>query len=234
MKSLTRPRLGLETLRRLNWLAEHILSVFFNLEAVETALLTSRTIEYPFVIQALESLPRGNVLDVGCADVNNFLAPSLASLGWQVYGVDLRGFKLVHPGFHLVREDIRETSFPDAFFDCAYAVSTVEHIGLAGRYGITVDDPGGDIKAVREIRRILRPGGSFFLTVPYGRGGKVIKPTERVYDRARLERLLADWTVRNRLWYHQDNGGRWGQVSEEAAGRASVALALVESIRPGQ
>jgi len=201
---------------------------------VETGLLTSRVIEYPFVIQGLDTLPRAKVLDVGCADVNNFLAPSLASLGWQVYGLDLRRFKLAHPTFHPVREDIRKTSFPDAFFDCAYAVSTVEHIGFAGRYGITVGDPEGDIKAVREIRRILRPGGFFFLTVPYGRGRKVIKPTERVYDKARLEGMLVDWAVRERLYYARDNGERWHQVSEAAAGRASISLALVCSMRPGQ
>ncbi len=232
MSALSKPSLGLHTLRRLHWLAQRTLSIFFNLEAVEMGLLTSRMIEYPFIVQKLDGLPRGKVADVGCTDPNNFPASTLATLGWQVYGIDLREYPYEHPNFRLVREDIRWTSFPDAFFDCAYAVSTLEHIGFASRYGITANAPQGDIEAAREIWRIVRPGGLFLLTVPYGRVRGAIKPTERIYDNSRLGEILRDWVVRSRVYYQQDNAGKWKQVPEEVAS-TSLSLALVESVRPG-
>ncbi len=44
---------------------------------------------------------------------------------------------------------------------------TVEHIGL-GRYGDPID-PDGDLKAIRELTRVLAPGGSLLFVTPVGR-----------------------------------------------------------------
>lgn len=236
MRSKTLPKINvsLETMRRLYRMAYAVMGLFVNLEAVEDGVLNSRLIEYPFVLQKLDGQPRGRVLDVGCTDSGNIVAPTLAALGWQVYGVDTREFKFKHPNFSFVREDIRKTSFPDGFFLWVYAISTVEHIGLAGRYGVKVDDPEGDFKAVTEIRRLLGPGGRFLLTLPYGQGG-VVKPAERVYDKSRLRRLLAEWSVQEETYHHLDSRGEWHQASEEVAGRTrtpgGVAIALLELTR---
>jgi hypothetical protein len=43
----------------------------------------------------------------------------------------------------------------------------VEHIGL-GRYGDRLD-PNGDLKAMRELQRVLGAGGSLLFVVPVGR-----------------------------------------------------------------
>jgi len=232
-KALPKVNVSLETMRRLYRTTYAVMGLFVNLEAVEDGALNSRLLEYPFVLQKLDGRPRGRVLDVGCTDSGNIVAPTLATLGWQVYGVDTREFKFKHLSFHFVLEDIRKTSFPDGFFDWIYAISTVEHIGLAGRYGVKVDDPDGDFKAVTEIRRLLGPDGRFLLTVPYGQGG-VVKPAERVYDRSRLQRLLAGWSVQEETYYYLDGGGEWHQVTEEVAGRTKtpggVAIALLELV----
>lgn len=225
------PRIGLSAMRGLRKRGYGLLSLLVNLEAVETGLLNSRIIEYPYIFQKLDGLERGKILDVGCTDGGNILAPTLAALGWTVYGIDIRRFKLEHPNFHFVQEDIRATSFPDGFFDCVYAASTLEHIGLAGRYGEDSNDPDGDLRAAREIRRILRPGGLFLLTVPYGRGG-VVKPMERIYSRSRLAMLTDGWSVRDRAFFQIDDGGTWHEVTEEVAAQTptpgGVAVALLE------
>ncbi|GAI40803.1 unnamed protein product, partial [marine sediment metagenome] len=90
---------------------------FFDVEASsEAAPPDERIIEYSFVIQKLDSLPRGKVLDVGCTARLNYLPAALASLSWEVWGIDLREFKFRHPNFHFVLGDIRNTNFPDNFF----------------------------------------------------------------------------------------------------------------------
>ena len=43
----------------------------------------------------------------------------------------------------------------------------VEHVGL-GRYGDPLD-PDGDLKAMRELARVLAPGGQLLFVVPIGR-----------------------------------------------------------------
>src|SRR4051812_12501059 len=44
---------------------------------------------------------------------------------------------------------------------------TVEHIGL-GRYGDPLD-PGGDLKAIEELKRIVKPGGDLLFVTPVGK-----------------------------------------------------------------
>ncbi|MCL0092286.1 class I SAM-dependent methyltransferase [Dehalococcoidia bacterium] len=203
-------------------------SRFIDIEASgETALPDARVIEYSFIIGRLSQMKPGKVLDVGCAARLNFLPAALASLGWQVWGIDRRKWKFEFPNFHFVQGDIRETVFPDNFFDCIYAVSTLEHIGLSGRYGITEDDERGDFKAVKEISRILR--GRFLVTLPYGENYRLIKPQKRVYDRQRVEDLFHEWEVNDKIFYIQDNQGYWIPISEEQVctlkeGKEVVAL----------
>jgi len=203
---------------------------FVDLDA-ESSSLDSRVLEYSFVISKLAKERTGKVLDVGCADSSNIVPLILASLGWEVHGIDNREFKFQHPNFHFTQGDIRKAPLPDDFFDCVYAVSTIEHIGLRGRYSVTEADPEGDIKAVREIARVLVPGGIFLLTVPYGRG-QVVKPLHRVYDKFRLLRLFSQWQSKEEIYYSLEEG-YWVVVPEEVAAekdylRGERALALLE------
>jgi SAM-dependent methyltransferase len=91
-------------------------------------------------------------------------------------GIDIRKFKYKHPNFYFIQVDARKTRFPSNFFDYAYAVSSIEHIGLSGRYRVVEDDPIGDIKAVKEIERVLKPSETLLVTLPYGRRA-IIKPS---------------------------------------------------------
>ena len=189
---------------------------FFDVEAsAETAPPDGRIIEYSFIIQKLAQAPRGKVLDVGCTARLNHLPATLTSLSWQVWGIDLRTFKFKHPNFHFVSGDIWNTDFPDNFFDAVIAVSTLEHIGLSGRYGITKEDAEGDVRALREIARILRPDGILLCTVPYGKEARVIKYLQRIYNKSSLERLFRNWTWKDEVYYCRDDDGYWVSMPEE-------------------
>ena len=56
---------------------------------------------------------------------------------------------------------------------------TVEHIGL-GRYGDPLDAEG-DLKAIRELKRVLAPGGTLLFAVPLGRP-KLLFNAHRIYS----------------------------------------------------
>lgn len=202
---------------------------FLDVEASgEAAPPDGRIIEYSFVITKLAALEKGRVLDVGCVARLNLLPATLASLGWEVYGIDQREFKFRFPNFHFVLGDITSTDFPDGFFDAVYAVSTLEHIGLRGRYGISNYDPEGDTKAVREIRRILRGGGRLIVTLPCGKEKKQTA-LNRVYDPKSLKELFSNWEIKEKIFYTQDNEGFWIPVVEEKVGQSrKEALALLE------
>jgi SAM-dependent methyltransferase len=75
-------------------------------------------------------------------------------------------------------------------FDVCISVSSIEHSGL-GRYGDNID-PMGDIKAMKDIKNILKKGGLFFLSVPIG-DDRIMWNAHRVYGKIRLELLLDGW-----------------------------------------
>jgi hypothetical protein len=56
---------------------------------------------------------------------------------------------------------------------------TVEHIGL-GRYGDPLD-PDGDLKAIKELIRVLAIGGNLLFVVPVGKS-RVIYNAHRIYS----------------------------------------------------
>jgi len=201
----------------------------------EAAPPDGRMIEYSFVIGKLASLDKGKLLDVGCVARLNPVPATLASIGWEVYGIDMRQFKFRFPNFHFVLGDIIRTDFPDNFFDAVSAVSTLEHIGLKGRYGISQGDSRGDAKAVKEIRRILRSGGRLLVTLPCQReAGQTA--LNRIYDRDSLAALFTDWEIKDRVFYTQDIEGVWVLVAEEEvwemAGKQE-AIVLMELAKVG-
>ena len=65
--------------------------------------------------------------------------------------------------------------FPDENFDAVIAVSTIEHIGL-GAYGDPFQE-GADARVVKEIHRVLKPGGRLILTTPFA-GFRALKRSQ--------------------------------------------------------
>ena len=73
---------------------------------------------------------------------------------------------------------------PKAEFHQVLNCSTVEHVGLAGRYG-SADDADGDLRAMRTLAEVLRPDGEMVLTLPVGQGRDLPLLYHRVYGKTR-------------------------------------------------
>lgn len=80
----------------------------------------------------------------------------------------------------VVFDDMTRSALPAAAFDCVVAVEVLEHVEE-------------DAAFVREVRRVLRPGGVFLMTTPNGDSEPVPYNADhkRHYTRAALSALLA-------------------------------------------
>ena len=88
-------------------------------------------------------------------------------------------------------------------FDLACSFSSVEHSGL-GRYGDKID-PDGDIRAIKEIWSLMKPGGLLFLAVPISAKSRIEFNGHRIYSKQTLEkRLLAGFDLLHTIPFPAD------------------------------
>jgi SAM-dependent methyltransferase len=70
---------------------------------------------------------------------------------------------------------------------------TVEHVGL-GRYGDPIDYDG-DLKAIGELKRVVRPGGSLLFVTPIGRS-RIQFNAHRIYSYSQILEAFAGFELR--------------------------------------
>jgi len=125
-----------------------------------------RTTEFGLTMRYGEFTPEDRILDIGSPKL---LALYLAKkLGADVYSTDIDDYfipeyqalssieRLPLERFHVETQDGRSLTYPDNFFDKVFYVSVIEHI-----------PDHGDSECMREIARVLKPGGRCLLTVPF-------------------------------------------------------------------
>jgi SAM-dependent methyltransferase len=148
--------------------------------------INERIIEIPFVLQNLHMAGKGDlkILDLGCMESS--LPIMLASMGYKVYGVDIRKYPYFHPNLNFLTADARKLPFKANTFDIAIAISVIEHLGL-GAYGDIVCQDADSV-ALEKIYDCLKDKGLLFLTAPFG--VKSVNKEQRVYDLDLIKRLF--------------------------------------------
>lgn len=79
---------------------------------------------------------------------------------------DYRPAALFLDNLKSLRGDLLRLPFKSNSIESISCMHTIEHIGL-GRYGDTLD-PQGDIKAIEELKRVVKKGGSLLFVTPIG------------------------------------------------------------------
>jgi SAM-dependent methyltransferase len=185
--------------------------------------LDERSVEMPLAI-AVAALDRpGLVLDAGAA-LNLPLvrqvapAPAAQLTHFTLPGSNEPRLPDADGHFEYAFGDLRMMPYPDATFDRVVCVSTLEHVGMdTTRFGAAPSGAGDASRAVAELVRVLAPGGTLFLTVPYGRAAD--HGWFRVLDRAGLHSLLqpvAAHQVALRFFYYEQG---WVEGREEPPAR---------------
>jgi len=167
-------------------------------------LVGDRDIEWSWISSQMPSGP-GEALDFG--NGGSFLGLIAAQRGFYVTAVDLGPVQwpYIHPHLRFIEGDILKLSLPRDHFDLVINCSTVEHVGLSGRYGVTKSCPDGDLEAMMRLRELMKPGGVMLMTIPIGLD-TVFPPLHRVYGFKRLPKLLDGYCVdREEYWVKNDS-----------------------------
>lgn len=155
-----------------------------------------RRFEYPFLVRCLgmSNVSTGVVVDMGGGNSYSTVVPLVLRLEQsRILSVDVVNHSVRSKyGVEYVCGDCIDTTLRAAFADVVTLVSTLEHVGL-GRWGDPLDIDG-DVKAMREAWRILRPGGHVVLTIPYGHP-TVVFNLHRIYDKGRVSRLTEGFEI---------------------------------------
>ena len=157
---------------------EHAVTPGKDLSAGFGIAIDERIVEYPWLFGHLSKLEkaRPRVLDAGSILNHDFILKRAPFKGGDLTIMTLAPEKYCqwYDGFSYVYGDLRETFFKDQTFDIVICVSTIENIGLDNTLLYTSDrqraerDEIGFLAAAREFRRILRPGGTCYVTFPFG------------------------------------------------------------------
>ena len=184
---------------------------------IKKALLNERIIEIPFTISALSKIPKGSkVLDLGCME--SVLPLFVAGLGYKVTGFDFRQYPYKVPHFNFVQGSILDLHFENNYFDAVTCISTIEHVGI-GFYKDPKAESSPDIVGMKEIRRVLKPGGLLVLTVPFGKF--LINNQQRIYDKKSLDKLIEGFFVGEIKFYKNvqavGENNYWEQIEQSQA-----------------
>jgi SAM-dependent methyltransferase len=161
---------------------------------------SERIVENPFVIQNIPEDKNIKILEVGCT--GSKIAVYLTNLGYKVDGVDLVEYDYEHPNFTFYKGNFFDLKFESDTYDVIILLSVIEHVGL-DVYGNKIIDERGDIEMLREVHRILKPGGKVILTAPYGNFEGT--PIYRVYDEKRVNELFGLFESKKYIYYERKN-----------------------------
>jgi SAM-dependent methyltransferase len=174
-----------------------------------------REIEWSYIASRMPA-GSGSVLDFGAGHGN--MSIHAVQKGYQVLALDLEAnpFRWSHPNLKRIQGDLLKLDLPERSFDYILNCSTVEHVGLTGRYGVSVEETDGDLDAMRKLRNLLKRDGKIVMTVPCGQDA-VIVPLHRVYGKKRLPQLLQGYEIEEQCYWMKHSDNCWHPADRESA-----------------
>jgi SAM-dependent methyltransferase len=157
--------------------------------------LDERCVEYPWCLAQLPADARV-VLDAGSVlnHARILDAPELAERTLHIVTLAPEAVAHWQRRISYLYADLRRLPLRDGFYDAVVCLSTLEHVGMDNtRYTRDATGrehrPGDFATAIRELHRVLRPGGTLLLSVPYGAYEQ--RADFQQFDRALLAQAIA-------------------------------------------
>ena len=186
--------------------------------------LDERLVEYPWMLSQLSEGPEG-LLDAGSTLNHHFILshPRLRNKRITIMTLAPEAECFWKDRVSYVFGDLRNMYFRDSSFSTVVCLSVLEHVGLDSRIydptkAHTERDPDAYLSAVHEFRRVLEPGGSCLISVPFGK--YQLRSWLQVFDSVMLDRMIATFgpsTHELTFFRYSANEGWWRCSREDAA-----------------
>lgn len=220
--------------------------------------IDERIVEYPWLFSRLGS-DAGYLLDAGSALNQPYILSqrSLMRKSLICYNFGNKEERTNSKNISYLIGDLRKISLKDNALDEIVCVSTLEHIGMDNTFLYSDNSTyrekhKEDFKiTISELRRVLKPGGSLFLTVPYGAyedhnwlqqfDGKMINSIVDLFpgreiDYAYYRYNAEGWQISDaescrNASYFDINRGKKLDLDHAAAARAVACLAIRKNVQ---
>jgi hypothetical protein len=194
------------------------------------AVPDDRMIEYSYAISnVIKNCPSGSkILDVGCVARINVVPQTLCELDFKVTGIDVRNFLYKHPNFDFIQGSMKDYDFGAVKFDAVTLISSLEHIGIKGRYGISNNDDDADFNTIAKSMSILKKSGIVILTVPFSTKSQRYG-IHRLYDKETLTKLFGTKSkILDERYYKQVDGIL--EYDKKGTDKSHLACLVVEKL----
>jgi hypothetical protein len=184
--------------------------------------LDERVVEYPWLLSRLTQFGQPlRILDAGSTMNHELILshPAVKPHKWTILTLGPEANCFWDRGISYLYEDLRCTSFKNECFDVVVSISVIEHVGMnnapyVDNHTYREHQPDDYLPAIREMRRIIKPGGSLFVTVPFGKYQNY--GWLQQFNSEMLSKLIAEFRPRkfNKTFFRYSERG-WNFATQE-------------------
>lgn len=183
--------------------------------------LDERVVEYGWLFSRIDNNENRYLLDAGSALNLSYILnqPLLEKRSVVIYNLAPEHI-ILKSNLSYIYGDLKQTILRKNIFDEIVCISVLEHVGMNNTFLYSDNSTYNEFKpedyliVVREFKRLLKPGGKLFLTVPFGcyeNHGWL-----QQFDQKRINKLIDEFNgTRSVVVYYKYSSSGW-QISNFA------------------